>query len=142
VDDTTHEGVSAEPVIYMPTEAGTAIAPNGRKMVFFTVPQCDLMIKRVIAYRPKQYTYRWAYHPGHKIHVLLFGWPNGEGAGLAIPEGAGDMVLNFMHGTTDVFITTEPVQGALQGNVAADQIEKIVTANTVSLPDVKFKPEQ
>jgi hypothetical protein len=131
----------AEPEIYMPTEAATATAPNGRKLVFFTVPQLDLLIKRVLADRPREVTYRWAYHPGHKVHVLLFGWPNGLGAGLAIPEGAGDMVLNYMLGTTDLFITTQPVQETLQGNVSAETIQRIAAVNTVLLPDVKFKPE-
>lgn len=131
----------SEPEIYMPTEAATATAPNGKKLVFFTVPQLDLLIKRVLADRPKEVTYRWGYHPGEKIHVLLFGWPNGAGAGLAIPEGAGDMVLHYMLGTSDVFVTTEPVQEPLQGNVSAEIIQKIAFGNTVLLPDVKFKPE-
>jgi hypothetical protein len=142
MDQNEPQGTPAEPEIYMPTEAATATAPDGRKLVFFTVPQLDLMIRRVIAARPHEYTYRWGYHPGHKIHVLLFGWPSGEGAGLAIPEGAGDMVLHYMLGTTDVLITTHPVQEALQGNVSAQDIEKILLGNTVRLPDVKFKPEQ
>jgi hypothetical protein len=139
LDQTEHAG--AEPEIFMPTEAATATAPNGRKLVFFTVPQLDLMIKRVLAQRPTEVTYRWAYHPGHKVHVLLFGWPNGLGAGLAIPEGPGDLILQYMLGTTDVFVTTLPVQEPLQGDVSAEVIMKIVQGNTVLLPDIKFKPE-
>ncbi|MFZ5814061.1 MAG: hypothetical protein ACOY93_01985 [Bacillota bacterium] len=130
-----------EPEIYMPAEAATATAPEGRKLVFFTVPQLDLMIKQVLSVRPKEYTYRWGYHPGHKVHVLLFGWPTGHGAGIAIPEGVGDPVLNFMLGLTDVYVTTEPVQERLRGNVEAAEIDKIRFGNTVYLPDVKFKPE-
>jgi hypothetical protein len=133
---------AAEPEIHMPLEAATATAPNGRKMVFFTVPQLELLIKRVIANRPKEYTYRWAYHPGHKVHVMLFGWPNGEGAGIAIPEGAGDAILSYMLGTTDVFITSEPVQEKLSGNVSPEVIQQVMYSNTVGLPDVKFKPEE
>lgn len=136
----TEQG-NAEPQIFIPTEAGTATSPDGRKLVFFTVPQLDLMIKRVLASQPKEYTYRWAYHQGQKIHVLLFGWPNGEGAGVAIPEGVGDAILNFMLGKTDVYVTTEPVQAKLQGNVDAKEIIALIHGNTVSLPDVKFKPE-
>lgn len=132
---------SIEPEIYMPSEAATAIAPDGRKMVFFTVPQLDLLIKQVLADRPKECTYRWGYHPGHKIHVLLFGWPSGQGAGLAIPEGAGDMVLTFMLGLSDVYVTTEPVQQVLQGAVTGEKIQQIVMGNTVLIPEVKFKPE-
>jgi hypothetical protein len=130
-----------EPEIYMPTEAATATAPDGRKLVFFRVPQLDLLIKRVIASRPTEYTYRWGYHPGHRIHVLLFGWPSGEAAGIAIPEGVGDGVLNFMLGTTDVYVTTEPVQDRLSGHVSAEVIQQVIFGNTVALPEVKFKPE-
>lgn len=130
-----------EPEIYMPTEAATATAPDGKKMVFFTVPQLEVMIKAVIADRPTEYSYRWGYHPGQKVHVLLFGWPTGQGAGIAIPEGAGDMVLNFMLGTSDLYITHEPVQERLQGNVAAEEIDRIRHGNTAYLPGVKFKPD-
>lgn len=130
-----------EPEIYMPTEAATATAPDGKKAVFFTVPQLDLLIKQVLAARPKEYSYRWGYHQGHKMHVLLFGWPTGHGAGLAIPEGAGDMILNYMLGMTDVYVTTEPVQERLRGNVSAEEVDTIRFGMTVYLPDVKFKPE-
>ncbi|HWI65142.1 MAG TPA: hypothetical protein VNT75_25210 [Symbiobacteriaceae bacterium] len=130
-----------EPVIYMPTEAATATSPEGRRMVFFRVPQLELMIKQVIAARPDQYTYSWGYHPGHKVHVLMFQWPTGQGAGIAIPEGAGDMILTYMLGTTTVYITTEPVQDVLSGNVSGEQVQKIVLGNTAGLTEVKFKPE-
>lgn len=130
-----------EPVIYMPTEAATATAPDGRKLVFFTVPQLDLMIKQVIAARPTEYSYRWGYHPGEKVHVLLFGWPSGHGAGLAIPEGVGDAILNYMLGTTDLYITAEPVQERLRGNVAPEVVDQVRRGMTIYLPNVKFKPE-
>lgn len=133
--------LSAEPEIYMPTEAATATGPDGRKLVFFTVPQFELMIKQVIAARPTEYQYRWGYHPGHKIHVLVFGWPSGHNGGIAIPEGAGDMVLNFMLGTTAVYITSEPVQDRLSGNVKPEAIQELVLGNTVGLTEVKFRPE-
>lgn len=134
-------GMVQEPEIFMPSEAATATAPDGRKLVFFTVPQLDLMIKRVIATRPSEYSYRWAYHPGHRVHVLLFEWPSGEGAGLAIPEGVGDSLLHFMLGTTDVYVTTDMVQERLQGDVSAQTIQEIIYGNAVYLPGVKFKPE-
>ena len=130
-----------DPEIYMPAEAATATAPDGRRLIFFMVPQLELLIKRVLAARPREYTYRWAYHPGHKVHVLLFGWPDGQAAGIAIPEGAGDAVLHDMLGTTDVFVTTEPVQERLQGSVDAEQIDSLVRGNTLHLPQVIFKPE-
>lgn len=130
-----------EPTIYMPTEAATATSPDSRKLVFFRVPQLDLLIKSVIASRPTQYTYSWGYHPGHKVHVLLFSWPGDLGAGVAIPEGVGDAVLNYMLGTTTVYITTEPVEEVLTGNVSAEKVQQIVLGNTVGLTDVKFKPE-
>jgi hypothetical protein len=132
---------AVEPEIYMPTEAATATAPNGRKMAFFTVPQLDVLIKQVIASRPKEYTYRWAYHPGQKVHVLLFGWPSGQSAAIAIPEGAGDALLHYLLGITDVYITTEPVQAKLSGAISVDPVRDVVYGNTIGLPDVKFKPE-
>lgn len=135
-----HE-IAQEPEIYMPTEAATATSPDGRKLVFFTVPQLDLMIKQVLAARPKEYSYRWGYHAGQKVHVLLFGWPTGQGGGIAIPEGPGDLILNYMLGLSDIYITTEPVQERLRGNVSAEVVDKIRFGNAVYLPDVKFKPE-
>lgn len=135
------EPTQQEPTIYMPTEAASATAPDGKKLVFFTVPQLDLLIKRMLADRPTEYTYRWAYHPGHKVHVLLFGWPGGESAGIAIPEGTGDAILNYMLGTTEVYITTEAVQTVLAGDVEPATVQGIIYGNTVYLPDVKFKPE-
>jgi len=137
----TQQGQSQEPVIYMPTEAATATAPDGRRLVFFTVPQVDLLIKRVLADRPTEYMYRWAYHPGQKVHVLLFGWPNGESAGVAIPEGTGDAILSYMLGSADVYVTTEPVQNVLAGAVEAATVERIIHGNTLYLPDVKLGPE-
>lgn len=135
-----HEEIQT-PEVYIPTEAATATGPDGRRLVFFTVPQLDLLIKRVIAARPKEYTYRWAYHAGQKIHVLLFGWPTGDQAGIAIPEGPGDIVLHHMLGTTDVYITVEPVQERLRGTVDAQEIDKVMRGITVALPQVQFKPE-
>ncbi|MEW8977648.1 MAG: hypothetical protein AB2385_04510 [Symbiobacterium sp.] len=132
---------SQEPVIYMPAEAGTAFAPDGRKLVFFSVPELDVMIKQVLAASPDQYTYRWGYHPGERLHVLLFGWPTGHGAGLAIPEGAGDAVLNFMLGTSDVYITSQPLGERLEGDASPEGIDRIRFGFTVYLPNVKFKPE-
>lgn len=132
---------SQEPVIYMPAEAGTAFAPDGRKLVFFSVPELDVMIKQVLAASPDQYTYRWGYHPGERLHVLLFGWPTGHGAGLAIPEGAGDAVLNFMLGTSDVYITSQPLGERLEGDASPEAIDRIRFGFTVYLPTVKFKPE-
>lgn len=130
-----------EPVVYLPTEAGTAIGPDGRKMVFFRVPPLELMIKQVLASQPKEYSYRWGYHPGERLYVLLFGWPSGHGAGLAIPEGPGDAVLNFMLGTSDLYITVEPVAERLSGQVTPEVIDRLRYGLTVHLPDVKFKPE-
>jgi len=130
-----------EPVIYLPAEAGTATAPDGRKLVFFSVPALDLMIKQVLAEQPRQYTYRWGYHPRERLHVLLFAWPTGHGAGLAIPEGVGDPILHFMLGTTDVYITSAPTGDKLGGPATPEAIDQIRRGMTVYLPEVKFKPE-
>ncbi len=130
-----------EPEIFMPTEAATATAPDGKRLVFFTVPQFDLLIKRVLAARPREYTYQWGYHPEHRVHVLLFAWSGIAAGGLAIPEGVGDTILHYMLGTTDVYITVEPVQGRLEGSVDPLVINQIMKANTMHLPEVHFKPE-
>jgi len=130
-----------EPEIFMPTEAATASGPEGRRLVFFTVPQLDLFIKRVLASRPAEYSYRWAFHPSERMHILLCEWPSGHAVGLAIPEGVGDNVLHYMAGTTDLFLTTEPVQERLQGNIAFDEVHKIIRGNTLYLPDMKFTPD-
>lgn len=141
MQDQEQMNTQAEPPIYMPSEAATATAPDGRKMVFFTVPQLDLMIKQVQAARPSEYTYRWAYHEGHRVHVLLFGWPTGHAAGIAIPEGVGDAILNYMLGLTDVYVTTTPVEERLKGTVEAEEVRQIIMGTTVGLPEVKFKPD-
>lgn len=130
-----------EPEIYMPTEAATATAPNGRRMVFFTVPQFELLIKRVLASRPQEYTYQWGYHPQQQVHVLLFEWPGVGAGGIAVPEGVGDAILQYMVGTTEVYITVELVQEKLAGSVDPLVVEKIIVGNTVHLPGVQFKPE-
>lgn len=129
------------PVIYTPDEAAVAFAADGKKLVFFRVPEAELMIKRVLAHRPTEYSYRWAYHPGQRFHILLFGWPNGEGAGLALQEGVWDGVLNHMLGTTDVYLTTQPVAGRIHTGAPPEAIQEVLVGMTVWLPDVKFKPE-
>lgn len=134
-------GEPTEPQIFLPAAAATSAGEGGRRRVFFQVPELDLMIKRVLASQPTEYTYRWAYHPGHRLHVLLFGWPCGEGAGIAIPEGAGDAVLHFMLGVSDVYITTQAVAGPQGAELPPEAIDRIRYGNTVYLPDVKFKPE-
>lgn len=135
MDDTQPQ---MDPEIYMPTEAGTATAPDGRRLVFFTVPQFQVLIKRALAARPAEYTYQWGYHAQQKVHVLLFHWPGVGGGGIAIAEGVGDSVLSYMLGTTDVFITEQPVRAQLEGSVDAKVIQEIMAGNTVHLPDVHF----
>lgn len=129
-----------QPPIYLPTDAAIASEPDGRKIVLFYVPELDVMIKQVLAAQPDQYTYRWGYHPGAQMHVLLFGWPTGQGAGLAIPEGAGDALLNYLLGLTDIYVTSHPLE-ELQGGATPEAIDHVRLGNTVYLPDVKFKPE-
>lgn len=130
-----------QPTIYTPTEAATATAPDGRKLVFFTVPPLAELADQVREARPREYTYRWAYHASQQTHVLFFEWPAVGGAGIAIPEGAGDPVLNYMLGSTEVFITSEPVMNRLRGQVAAETVQEIIQGRTLYLPSVKFKPE-
>lgn len=130
---------SQDPEIYMPEEAATATSPEGKRLVFFTVPQLNLFIKQTLASRHTEYSYRWAYHPVHKVHVLIFGFPDGTVAGIAIPEGAGDSILEYMdQQTTQVYVTTEKVQEKFRGDVSPNEVARVVYGNTVYLPDVQF----
>lgn len=130
----------AETEIFMPTTVATATGQDGHKKVFFTIPQIEGLIKRVRDSRPREFTYRWAYHPRHNVHVLFANWPSSDAVGIAIPEGTGDWVLNYMLGVTDIYLTTEPVEH-LQGTVNHDEIQKVASGNTVPLFGVKFKPD-
>ena len=125
----------------MPAEAAAATAPDGRKLVFFTVPQLDTLIKQVLAAQPGKYSYQWGYHAEHKVYVLLFQWPGIDGAGISIPEGVGDLILHHMTGTTSVYITTEPVQERLSGEVSPETIRAVMVGNTIGLTEVEFRPE-
>jgi hypothetical protein len=130
-----------EPIIYMPSEAATVFAPDGKKLAFFTLPEIDLLIKNVIAAQPAGFTYQWGYHAGQRVHVLFVRWTDQLALGVAIPEGVGDAVLAHLLGTTEIYLTTEPVQEQLAGTVDEKMIKRIIYGNTLYLPDVKFKPE-
>lgn len=129
------------PVVYAPDEAAVSQGADGRRMVFFRVPEAELMIKRVLADQPKEYSYRWAYHPTLRMHVLLFGWPNGEGAALALEEDRWSGILNQMLGTTDVYLTIHPVAERISADASPEAVYKVQNGFTVWLPGVKFKPE-
>lgn len=133
---------AGEPVVYAPDEAAVSTAEDGRKLVFFTVPEAELMIKRVLATEPAEYSYRWAYHPGLRLHLLLFGWPNGEGAALALEEERWAGVLNQMLGTTDLYLTIHPVAEKIGRGDDAEAVRRVQAGMTVWLPGVKFKPQE
>lgn len=133
--------LGSEPMIFMPTEAATVHAPDGKKLAFFTIPQIDLLIKNVLAVNPEGFTYQWGYHAGERVHVLFARWTEALAVGVAIPEGVGDAVLSHLLGTTEIFLTTHPVQETLSGHATAEAVEKIVYGNTVRLPEIKFSPE-
>lgn len=133
--------LGSEPMIFMPTEAATVFAPDGKKLAFFTMPQIDLLIKNVLATNPEGFTYQWGFHAGERVHVLFARWTEELAVGVAIPEGVGDAVLSHLLGTTEIFLTTHPVQEALAGQVTAEAVESIVYGNTVRLPEIKFSPE-
>lgn len=133
--------LGSEPMIFMPTEAATIIAPDGGKLAFFTMPQIDLLIKNVLATSPEGFTYQWGYHAGERMHVLFARWTQELAVGVAIPEGVGEELLRFLMGTTEIFLTTHPVQEALSGDVGAEQIEQIAYGNTIRLPEITFNPE-
>lgn len=133
--------LGSEPMIFMPTEAATVFAPDGKKLAFFTMPQLDLLIKNVLAANPDGFTYQWGFHEGERVHVLFVRWTEEFAVGVAIPEGVGDAVLSHLLGKTEIFLTTLPVQETLAGQVTAETVEKIVYGNTVRLPDIKFSPE-
>lgn len=131
------------PGIYVPAEAASVVAPDGRKLVFCYVPQLALPIKRVLGGRPREFTYRWAYHPGHRIHVLLVYWPLQDGTeeevGIALPEGEADRILDALEGEADIYLTAEPVRERLQGTVTHEEIARILAGTTISLPGVRFR---
>lgn len=129
------------PVVYEPDEAAVSQGEDGRRMVFFTVPEAELMIKRVLADSPKEYSYRWAYHPSLRTHFLLFGWPSGEGAALALEEERWSGILNQMLGTTDIYLTIYPVAERIGAGAPREAVQKVQNGLTVWLPGVKFKPE-
>ncbi|OBF17516.1 hypothetical protein [Mycobacterium sp. ACS4331] len=133
--------LGSEPMIFMPTEAATVVAPDGKKMAFFMIPQIDLLIKSVLAVSPEGFTYQWGFHAGERVHVLFVRWTEQLAVGMAIPEGVGDAVLSHLLGTTEIFLTTHPVQEALSGQASAKAVEAIIYGNTVRLPEIKFSPE-
>jgi hypothetical protein len=133
--------LGSEPMIYMPTEAATVYAPDGKKLAFFTIPQLDLLIKNVLAGQPEGFTYQWGFHAGERIHVLFVRWTAEWAVGVAIPEGVGDAVLSHLLGTTEIFLTTHPVQDVLAGSVTEKAIESIVYGTTLHLPEIRFNPE-
>ncbi|MFO7173059.1 MAG: hypothetical protein DIU70_008870 [Bacillota bacterium] len=132
------------PPIYMPEQAHSALGPGGERLAFFYVPQLELEIKQVLAARPREFTYRWGYHPGHRIHVLLVYWPTGDGqgvqAGISIPEGPGDALLDFLQaGETDIFLTLEPLPEGLPESLPAAEVQRILAGLTVPLRGVRFQ---
>lgn len=135
----TAEGREDLPPIFMPEQAATAEAPDGRRMAFFYVPQAEGLIKRLLADPPSAYTYRWAYHAGHRVHILFVWWHDREALGLAIPEGAGDQVLDFITGCADVCLTLVPVQQEFRERMGHQDIERIIGSLTVGLPALQFQ---
>lgn len=127
------------PEVYMPEEAATVTAPDGRRLVFLRVTQASPLIKVILAAQPKEVTYRWAHHTGHKIYVLFVYWDSGHQVGIAIPEGVGDQVLDFLEGQTDIFITELEVQERMKENVSKEALEEVIYGMTIPIPQVKFR---
>lgn len=132
------------PRIYMPEQAHTAAGPGGERLLFLYMPQFEIEIKQILAAKPREFTYRWGYHPGHQIHVLLVFWPLGQEqgvqAGISIPEGPGDALLDYLEGqTTDVFLTLEPLEGRLTERTPAQEIAALLAGLTVPLRGVRFQ---
>lgn len=130
------------PQIFMPEQAGTALGPDGRKLAFFYVPQLEAQVHRLLGARPREFTYRWAYHPGHRVHVLFAYWPvapDGVEMGVAIPEGAGDAILDFLVGESDIYITLQPVKEKLRDTMTAEEIAALINGPTAGLIGVKFR---
>lgn len=132
----------AEPRIFMPEQAGTALGPAGRKLAFLYVPQLDLEVKRLLGARPKEYTYRWAYHPVHQVHVLFALWPlqpDPVQLAVAIPEGEGAALLDFLVGESDIYITLQPIKGELEDTMTAEAIAALTNGLTAGLLGVRFR---
>lgn len=131
------------PQVFFPEQAATVADGQGRRMVFLHTPQLDVEIKRVLGMRPEQFTYRWGYHPQHRIHVLLVFWPVQEGpgieVGLAIPAGAGDPLLDFLADGADLYLTLMPVAPAAGDELTPAEIQDIRAGLTVYLPGIRFQ---
>lgn len=126
------------PPIFMPEQAATAEGPDGRRLVFLYLPQAENIIRELLANPPTEYTYRWAYHAGQQVHILLVLWHDRAELGVAIPEGAGDSILAFMTGTCDLYLTLVPVQQVVQETMSHAEVQKIISGYTVPLPDLAF----
>jgi hypothetical protein len=121
----------------MPEQGATVIAPDGRKLVFLRVPQLGPLLKQILAAQPTEVTYRWAYHAGHRVHVLFVYWNSGHQVGVAIPEDEGEQVLAFLEGTSDVFLTEAAVD--LPESASKEQLEAVIYSTTVPIPRVQFQ---
>ncbi len=130
------------PPIYTPEQAGTALGPDGRKLVFFYIPQLEAEVRKLLGAHPREFTYRWAYHPGHQVHVLLAYWPlepESVQIGVAIPEGPGDAILDMLQGESDIYITLEPLKDRLRDTMSGEEVTAITDGLTAGLVNVKFR---
>lgn len=131
-----------QPRIFMPQQAGMVVGPDGRKLAFLYVPQLEGAIKRLLGARPREVTYRWGYHPGHRIHVLWAHWPlepEPEEIGVAIPEGDGDPILDFLVGEADIYLTLDPIADRLKETMTAEELAALTNGLTAGLPGVRFR---
>ncbi|BDG62312.1 hypothetical protein [Caldinitratiruptor microaerophilus] len=127
------------PQVFLPEGGLSVRAPDGRSLVFLRVPQLEVELKQVLAGQPDEFTYRWAYHPGYRLHVLFVYWPvqGGIQIGVGIPEGPGDGILAAMEGESDIYLTLEPLPEH-QETFEGEDLGKVVAGMTVPLAGVRF----
>lgn len=127
------------PPVFIPEDALSVESPDGRSLVFLRLPQLDVPLKQVLASQPEEFTYRWGYHAGHRLHVLFVYWPAGDGVqvGIGIPEGPGDGILAALEGESDIFLTTEPLPER-RDVFHKEDIERLTAGLTVPLVGVQF----
>lgn len=131
------------PPVFIPEQAAVAERSAGQRLVFLYAPQVEKELRKVMGLRPSQVTYRWAYHPARRLHVLFAFWPltdeTGVQVGLAIPEETGAPVLAALEQGAALYLTCEPLESAEERNLTDGEIDALLAGVTVHLPQHRFR---
>lgn len=128
--------------VYLPAQVAVAQGADGRKVAVLSLPQLAAELRQVLDGHPGEVTYRWAYHPQHRLYVLLAQWPVAPApvtVGVAIPDGAGDRLLDFLTGTADIYLTMAPIPAGLEAGASLADLQPVMSGPAVALPGVQFR---